>query len=280
MSEQTTFSTGDRDESDSRTADEATTDRSARRSSTPEDAQIDILHSETIDQWVTEREDANESYGYFHLYVAAESDLSGVQRALCWETRIEHATDDAGEPSPRFGTGGSRAANARDRLLEWKLGLLAVPFHPELRTIPAENLRVFVADPAREYLAEKGVEIKSTVEQVNALDEHTPSKEQLVRRREYAKMKRLTGVSGPLEGRIRAIEDTLRARFEFTSRYGYDVPDPDPVYAETSLNTLEEMLERARRDHAEAESRCEELRDQISSAEAQWSEETRVALRE
>ncbi|MFC4989143.1 hypothetical protein [Saliphagus infecundisoli] len=279
MSEQTTFSTANRDESDSRTADEATSDRSAHRSST-DDAQIDILHSETIDQWVTEREDANEPYGYFHLYVAAQSDLSGVQRALCWETRIEHATDDAGEPSPRFGTGGIRAVNARDRFLEWKLGLLAVPLHPELRTIPAENLRVFVADTAREYLAEESIEIGGAVEQVNTIDEHTPTEEQLARRREYAMMQRLTGVSGPLDGRIRAIEDTLRARFEFTSRYGYDVPDPDPVYAEKSLDTLEAMLERARCDHAEAESQCEELRDQIRSAEAQWIEETRATLRE
>ncbi|WP_114579613.1 hypothetical protein [Saliphagus sp. LR7] len=279
MSGQTTFSTADRDESDSRTADEATSDRSAHRSSI-DDAQIDILHSETIDQWVTEREDANEPYGYFHLYVAAQSDLSGVQRALCWETRIEHATDDAGEPSPRFGTGGIRAVNARERLLEWKLELVAVPFHSELRTIPAENLRVFVADPAREYLAEKGVEIESTVEQVNTIDEHTPTEEQLARRREDARMQRLTGVSGPLDGRIRAIEDTLRARFKFTSRYGSDVPDPDPAYAEKPLDTLEEMLERARRDHVEAESGCDELRDEISSAEAQWIEETRAALRE
>lgn len=80
MSEQTAFSTADRDKSESRTADEATNDRFARRSST-DDAQIDILQSETIDQWVTDREDANESYGYFHLYVAAQSDLTGVQRA-------------------------------------------------------------------------------------------------------------------------------------------------------------------------------------------------------
>jgi hypothetical protein len=154
-----------------------------------------------------------------------------------------------------------------------------MPVHPELRDVPAEQLRVFVADPARKVLREQGVEIDPVVKKLNQADEHFPSKEQIERHREYIDANEATtAVSGRLEQRVRAIENTIRARLGFAGRYGGDVPDPDSEYQHLGIGELEERLQDTREEIERTEQREDELGRQIDEDRSQWQKDAHSEL--
>ena len=285
MSEQSNFSqlTDERVESDT---NEAPTDDSTPESSDSASAGTRSTFSEhvdpTVESWVGERENQNENYGYFHLYVVAKSDLTGVERQLRYEEELDFTVsenDTSRQYGGWWGQGGVHLGEVRDTLIDWKLEELATPYHPELRTISARNLRIFVADPARDYLRDHDVEINALVEVLNQLDEHEPTDEQLATRREHRETyELLTGVSAPLKQRVRAIEETVRARFGFSRRYGGATPEPHPEYEDLDLTALKDELESAREEVDQAEQRTDELSQEIADENAKWIKEKRAEL--
>jgi hypothetical protein len=244
-------------------------------------SEVNKLRDSAVDDWVAEQQAQDENYGYFHLFVVAESSLTGIERHLRYEYEIDHPgpDDSQSEFHTRFGMGRTRAETVRQQLVDWKLDKLATPLHPELRDVPAGRLRVFVAEPAREVLREQGVSINPVVKALNQASEHFPSKEQIERHREYIDIKEATtGVSGRLEQRVSAIENTIRARLGFTRQCGSGIPDPDPEYQHLGIGELEEQLRDAREDVEQAEQREDELRREISEARSEWKNETRSEL--
>lgn len=236
----------------------------------------------SVKSWVNKRENQNENYGYFHLYVVAKSDLTGVERQLRYEEEIDFTVsedDTDRQYGGRWGQGGVHVEEVRDTLIDWKIEELATPYHPELRTVSAGNLRLFVAEPARELLRDHDVEIDTPIEVLNQLDEHEPTDEQLTTRREHREAyKSITGVSATLKQRARAIEDTVRARFEFSRRYGGAAPEPHPEYDHLDPTALKDELESVREEVDRTEQRKGELGRRIAEEEAQWIDEKRSEL--
>jgi hypothetical protein len=286
MGEQSDFSqvTEDGVQNDASHDSEATTSPSYRTTGSDNSSNSDIskLTDSAVESWIAEREDREENYGYFYLFMVAKSDLTGVERRLYYEEEIGLTVsedDTSRQYGGRWGQGGVCIAEAHDRLIDWKLSELATPYHPDLRTVAAENLRIFVADPARDLLREQDIEIDALVETLNQLTEHEPTDEQLAMRREHIETRdAITGFSAPLNQRVRAIETTVRARFGFSHRYGGGVPDPHPDYQNLDPTALKRELESARDELEQTEQRKEDLRQEIADEEAQWIEERRAQL--
>lgn len=254
----------------------------------PDSASVDSRSTLTehvdpsVKSWVNKRENQNENYGYFHLYVVAKSDLTGVERQLRYEEELDFTVsedDTDRQYGGRWGQGGVHVEEVRDTLIDWKLEELATPYHPELRTVSAGNLRLFVAEPARELLRDHDVEIDTLVEVLNQLDEHEPTDEQLATRREHRETYELiTGVSASLKQRVRAIEETVCARFGFSRRYGGATPEPHSEYDHLDPTALRDELESAREEIDQAEQRTDALRQEIADENAQWIDEKRAEL--
>jgi hypothetical protein len=249
-------------------------------SDTSSSSDITKFGNPAVESWVAECKDREEDYGYFHLFVIAKSDLTGVERHLQYENERRVGNDETTHQySSRLGRGGIRASETRDRLIDWKLGELATPYHPDLRTIVAENLRIFVADAARELLHDQNIDIDALVETLNHLDEHGPTDEQLATRQEHIEAREaVTGVSAPLKQRVWAIETTVRARFGFSRRYGGEVPDPHPDYQDLDPTALKQELESVRSELEQTEQRKDDLSEEIADDKTQWIEEMRAQL--
>lgn len=244
-------------------------------------SKVDRLQDSDVDDWIAKQETQGESYGYFHLFIVAESSLTGIDRYLRYQYEINHPgpNESQSELRTRFGTGGSRPETAHNQLINWKLSKLAIPLHPELRDVPADRLRVFVAYPAREVLREQDVEIDPVVEKLNQVDEHFPSKGQIERHRKYIEAKEATrGGSGHLKQRIHAVEKTIRASLDFSSRYGGEVPEPDSEYQHLGIGELKEELRDAREEIRRTEQREEEFGQQITEERSGWQEAMRSEL--
>ena len=286
MTEQSNFSQLTDTRVEHGTDEEATLDDSTPGSSDSASADSHSTLTEHVDpsveSWVSERENQRENYGYFHLYVVATSDLTGVERQLRYEEDIDLTVsedDISRQYGGRWGQGGVHAEGVRDRLIDWKLEELATPYHPDLRRVSAGNLRVFVAEPARVLLRDHDVEIDALVEILNQVDEHEPTDEQLATRREHREASEsITGVSASLKQRVRAIEETVRARFGFSGRYGGATPEPHPEYDHLDPTALKGELENAREEVDQAEQRTDELGQEIADENAQWIDEQRTEL--
>lgn len=256
-----------------------TTDIGRARSS--QGGQVEEIHDSEIAEWVAERKATEQCYGYYHLYVVAESRLSGTEYRLKIHRKIDHPSPDDSPTtiSNMFGMGATDPPHALDQIIEWKLDYLAKPFHPTTRDIPADRLQVFVAEPAREKLREHGEDVDAVVSTLNSLDEHEPDDQQIEKATEYVAAKNETkGTEATKERRVRAIGQTLRARLGFTSRLGHEVPEPIPEYEGVSTDDLERELNDAREDLEQTEQRRDELRKELQEERAEWKEATRSNL--
>jgi hypothetical protein len=285
MDEQTNFSqlTPDGVQNNADHESEITTPASGGTTSPANgDSDISKLGNPAVKSWVAECEEQKEDYGYFHLFVIAKSDLTGIERHLQYENerRVEVGNNETTHQyGSRWGRGGIQAAETCDQLIDWKLNELATPYHPDLRTVAAENLRIFVADAARDPLGERDIEIDALVETLNHLDEHEPTDEQLAMRQEYNEAyEAVVGGSALLKQRVRAIETTVRARFSFSRRYGSGIPDPHPDYKDLDPTALKRELKSARNKLEQTEQRKDELSQEIANDKAQWIEEMLTTL--
>jgi hypothetical protein len=285
MGEQSNFSQVTAEGVENDADDESgTAPSSSERTPRSKDSSSDItkLADPAVESWVAEREESAEDYGYFHLFVVAKSDLNGVEHRLHYVEEIDLTVSEADtsrQYGGRWGKGGVRVTNARDRLIDWKLDELATPYHPDLRTVSATNLRIFVADSAHDLLGEQDIEIGALVETLNQFDEHEPTAEQLATHREYSEAcEAVDGWQAPLSQRVRAIESTVRAQFDFSHHFGGEVPDPHPDYQNLDANELKVELERARSKLEQTEQRKKSLSQKIADEKAQWIENRRSQL--
>jgi hypothetical protein len=288
MDEQSDFSQvtpdGVQNDTDHESEVDTSTSADTADSDTSGSSDITKLGNPAVESWIAERKDREEDYGYLHLFVIAKSDLTGVERHLQYENERRVGVGVGNDETThqygsRLGRGGVRASETRDRLIDWKLGELATPYHPDLRTVAAGNLRIFVADAARELLCEQNIDIDALVETLNHLDEHEPTGEQLAIRQKYNEAyEAVVGGSAPLKQQVRAVETTVRARFGFSRRYGGGIPDPHPDYQDLDPTALKQELESARNELEQTEQRKDDLNQKIADDKTQWIEEMRAQL--
>jgi hypothetical protein len=231
----------------------------------------------------------------FEIGLRVVSDLSGTERSIVTEKRIEHPGDANGQPHMQFGWGSAEPDEVVEAARTWKLGHASLPYFPELdcdayprpaRTIPADRFRIFVADEVYEAFRETGHEevaerLATTVNALNDLDEYRPSDAYIDTMQEAQSVAAEAGAgshTGSLRRRKRQIENTIRAKLDFSKRYGGDTPDPHPEFADNDLNTLQQLLEDTEAERTQAEARLENLKDQLATAREEWLEQTRATL--
>lgn len=273
---------------DTSSSDEEPQETSSERSTTSfssgnsrKRGEVNEIRDPKIDDWVAKQVEKEQCYGYFHLYVEAESNLSGTTYHLKTHRTIDHPSPDNSLSivHDMFGIGSAGPEQALEQLISWKLDHMAKPFHPKIRDVPADRLKVFVADPAREELRDHGIEINPVVKSLNSLDEHEPDSQQAEKVTEYIEAKGATkGTDAIKERRVRAIERTLRARLGFTSRFGHEVPEPVPDYEDLGTADLETELHGARDDLKQTEKRRDELREVLQQDRTKWKEAIRSKL--
>lgn len=130
-----------------------------------------------------------------------------------------------------------------------------------------------VVDECRVHLCEGRLVIRA-VDPANVamVDEHEPTDEQLATHREYREAyEPITGISAPFKQRERTIEETVRARFGFSRRYGGATPEPNPEYDHLDPTALKGELENAREEVDQAEQQKDALGQEIAEEEAQGS---------
>lgn len=243
----------------------------SRRAGSPGASNVSRHLSEELESWCAERREQGENFGYGHLFAETRSDLDGVQYGLGWETRIERsAPEDEATTHDKAGFGAVKSSDGLETIVSWKLGLLSTPYHPQLRDVPVDNLRVFVADAAREYLREEGYPVKAVLGKLGNLPEHYPTEDDLAVRREGIRLRRKGGAQGILNHQETAIEQTVRSEFGFTSKYGSSVPDPDVRYADFDLVELKEHLEETREWLTASKERLSELREVRQETRSEW----------
>jgi hypothetical protein len=253
--------------------------------------------ADDLESWISQREERGESYGILHIQLRVFSNLSGTNRALQSQKRVDHPSEASGQPPMTFGHGTLKPGTIVEGVRAWKLNLMCQPFYPDLdcdayprpaRTIPTEHLRVFVADEVFEALRETGHDeiaetLAATVEALNDLDEHHADDEYLETVHEAQSLAAEAGAgahTGALRRRERRIEKTIRAKLGFTKRHGHEVPDPDEEFAGEDLNTLKELLEETRAERAHAEDQLEELREELAAARKESKQQVRAGLPE
>ena len=252
-----------------------TTTSSVDNTRSAQNGQVREIKDSELAEWVAEHEANGQGYGYFHLYAVVESSLSGAEYHLKQKREIVQPSskDSPTAPSTMFGVGSTDPEYALEQVINWKLGHLAKPFHPKTRDIPADQLRVFVAKPAREKLRNLGKDVDGIVSTLNDLSEHEPDDQHIEKAREYAEAKAATkGTDATKRVRVSAIEKTLRARLGFTSRLGHTVPNPDPDYVDQSTTELETALDEAREDLERTEQQRDELRTELKEEREEWVE--------
>lgn len=257
------------------------TSSSVSKSRSAQNGQVQEIKDSALAEWVAERQANGEGYGFFHLYVVAESSLSGPEYHLKQKRKIDQPSsgDSPTSPSSMFGIGSTDPEFALQQVINWKLGHLAKPFHPKTRDIPADRLRVFVAEPAREKLPNLGNDVDAIVSTLNDLDEHEPDDQRIEKATEYAESKAATkGANATKRRRVSAVEKTLQSRLGFTSRLGHTVPDPAPEYEDQSTSELEAALNEAREDLEQTEQRRDDLRTELKEEREEWVETARSNL--
>lgn len=255
--------------------------------------EITEYEADELEAWTATREARNESYGVFHVGLRVRSDLSGTDRALISQNRIEHTGEGDDAPHMQYGWGNPTPETVVAAVRSWMLDKLGYPYVPGLdcdgyprpaRTIPAERFRVFVAEEAYEALREHDHGdvadlLEATVGAVNSLPEYHPSesyRETIVTAQSVAAQAGAGSHTGALRRRERRIEATIRAKLGFSKRYGSGTPEADVEFADKDLNTLKRRLDETREERAEAESRLQKLREQLESAREDW----RASIRE
>ena len=251
--------------------------------------------ADELETWIATREDASESYGFFHVGLRIKSDLSGTDRGLTSRYRVEHVGGGKDTPHMRCGWGNPTPATAVDTVRSWMLEMVSYPYVPKLdcdayprpaRTIPAEQFRVFIAEEAYNALREHEHEniadrLSATVSTVNDLPEHHPSESYLETIEATQSVAAQAGAgshTGTLRHRERRIEATIRAKLGFSKRYGSGTPEADAEFADEDLNTLKRQLNETRQERTEAEARLEELRERLKRAREDWRASIREGL--
>ena len=241
-------------------------------------AEPQIFRDGSFDEWIQERKKRGESFGFIHVYLIAQRDLSGVHKRLAYNEKIHHSDDESGKLSNMVGHGGTTRDLALDLIIDWKLKKLANPYHESTRTIPSDNLRIFVADAALRHLSYQQDTLTNIVDSLNSLEENSGNGEIDLYERAHHLHLALHHGRGPLESRKRAIERTIRSKLDFSNRHGVRIPDPDPKFAEYDIGELKSLLEDARENIAQAEAELDDLRSKLQDKRDAWMQAQKNTL--
>jgi hypothetical protein len=271
--EQTTFGSATGEQTDS-TADSGTTQtgqpagqQSSPGSTSSSDADSNITtHAPSgVEEWTAARDDET---GYALLQVKARTKrtLQDTQGAIGYESRTHSPDDGWVTPGARFSGGSNGTTGVAEYVACWAAGVLATPHGPTARPFPAENVQVFAADIAVD-LADESDTLQDVIATANTVEDPSlPSDDDFLELLdEYRRLEEQLARGGELRTRRSEVEQTMRAKIGWTSKYGHEVPDQVVAFSTWSLDDLNEELADLEDTIEQAEEQKREVRDSLRS---------------
>lgn len=229
--------------------------------------------SDTIEDWCTSLEADSEGYAYYHVVLEEYNDLTGTERCLIRDVVVSPPPNTDSTRMPRSYGGGKLTANsAMNDIVDWYVGKLASPHHEDVRPIPIENIRVFLPERVQSHLQSQNISVDPVLKSLRSLPEHYPSKGYRQVLNHQQQLKKRSDQDVGLGARESRVDDTLRAKLGYSTKFGTNTPSADPHYNQFTLSelkqardTLSEVLE-----FVEAEQKA--TRSVIRDYEQRWKQ--------
>jgi hypothetical protein len=245
---------------------------STNRSSSPDHDAGNITRldcDDAVKPWVNERDNTGENFGLSTIYLDVKYELGEKKLQIGRFSRTERSNEDKGIGNLNSSVkshGINLGSWPMVRQLQWRVDMLSKP--ESVRGIKAENIRVFVPEGADDHLTlHEGWDVDSVDEAAAFINniEDPPGTEQFKKlAARYTTARNRSDHQGPIQSKIRAVEDTIRARLDFSTRFGSGTPEPHEEFDHLDLVELHEELEAARDELAETEDRATRLQEEIS----------------
>jgi hypothetical protein len=267
--------------------DISTTNRSGGPPTDIDEDQITTLDaSEGLDEWTSTCEVEKLDYAYLHVQVDVYRTLTDTW----WGLRI--TTQEKIIENPRNSYGGYVGQRRPDpdelvdTIINWVSSTLATPFLPleihdlpighHLRSIPSDQVRVFIADDAVDFLTERGIPMDEVLTVLHDLEEHSSPSAYKELVKEYNAAQDTVDTS---RTQIRKLEQAIGAVFGISTGYGGKIPSAPPVeYASLSPNDLQDELETARETRQAAENKRDSLKKELTSQQSMWADDLKKTL--
>jgi len=248
--------------------------RSERSNNTDRSTNTTKINCEdVVDEWVSHCSETDRNFAFSQIGVRVQERLDGRSVGFSRNTRIERSLADRGIGNFN-GSGRSwsmgMAENPLFKLAQWRVNQLALP--ERVRGISASKIRVFAPEAGSEYVAIPetwpAASLEEAIDLINSIEDVAGSEDFDRVAARYTTARTRSSHSGPVQERIHGLENTIRHRLDFSSKYGGEVPEAHSDFEELDLIELREELEAARADLAEAEDRKNHLNDRIGSLKA------------
>lgn len=267
--------------------DTSDTDRSGGPPKDIDGDQITTLDvSEELDEWTSACEAEELDYAYLHVQLDVYRTLTDTW----WGLRI--TTQEKIIENPRNSYGGyigQRRPDPNDlvdTIISWVSSTLATPYLPldvhdlpighHLRSIPSDQIRVFIADGAVDFLTERDIPVDEVLTVLDDLEKNSPPSAYKKQVREYYAAQNTVDTS---RTRIRNIEQAIGAVFGISTGYGGKIPSAPPVeYTSFSPNDLQDELETARETRQTAEDKRDALQEELTSQQSEWADDLKTTL--
>lgn len=228
-------------------------------------------HSERT-SWLEAKESNESLYGFVSAELTTKTTIQNTTWDIEIHTRAQTRNNLIGPKTGASFTRVKKTIDIENFLATLCTQVLDIAEFPEIegsRQLDCGDIRVFIAPPIKSLLlnaatAQPDTPPKDTVadwiETVESLPEllstHEPPQE-------YASILEAATVAmeaygassaeGYIPNELQKVEDTIRAKFGFSSAIGHSIPDTHPDYEDESLEDLKDQLEtyRTRRDYEE-----------------------------
>jgi hypothetical protein len=228
------------------------------------------IECEAVDGWVSDLEEEGVNFAYSEITLKVREHLEGRDVSVARHSRVVTGNEDRGI-GDLTGSVRSYSCGPRDEplidLARWRIDQLSSP--ESVRGISSSEIRVFAPGGAEDYLSIPDIwpasSVEDAIELINSIEDE-PGVDEFDRlTAKYTTAKNRASHRGPIQNRIRGLENEIRARVGFSKRYGGSPPDTSPEYEDLDLVDLREQLETAREELAETEEEKERLSDELQS---------------
>lgn len=212
--------------------------------------------------WVDKKEDTGQPYAFVAAKLVVQNTISSTAATIKVETKRQTADTAYAPHSSVSFSGVSKSqtiAQFVSTLASTILGVKSYPRHEDGRHITGDDMRVFIAPPIEDLLlataddthdapAPKTVRdwLKTVKSLPNSLPENelNPDQESILKSWAVARERAGIGATAnSVDTQVKRVEQTLRSKLGFTTKFGSSVPDPHPEYEELPLAELKMKLD-------------------------------------
>jgi hypothetical protein len=273
---------GDPAEEDSQDdeAETTTTTAGGTSSTTSQPANVsEHTCDEAVQEWLDSLAD-DAAYGYVQLTVTIKQEVDATKYSI---RRSHESSESYTQFSQLFSHGGTpeKGLRAGFRALfdAYSTPIIDDSRYPVGRTIPHENLRLFVPEKMFDIADVEQTVVEDLLDAFYSMDEYsaTPAVQRLHERQYRLNQLSTRREDGSLHPALQLVKNTIRYKLGISGKYrgGEEtrelphktidgIPEADPQYEDWSLNELGAELDHIRENIGQAQVELEQVRDDIA----------------